>query len=303
MEVPKRLTKQKCLKINHLTFSLTLPADDEIIDIFSTDVENPCSLSLGNFTITNYNPKTYSISVEVKNDSITNEGACGAQITPSGSIDWLFATKSGQRFFTDKDRLYYLICARHITYIESRKIPNYMVNNYRRVQMKIISYNNSGITDGQELNSFVPGLNAKIQITSTYKYKNARVSWCYVVNELDRNNTVYDIQCSEKNSNSLQFVQTKENPVMFESSSFKIIQFPNYEMIAYVCYIEFCKMEDDFYCKNTNCVPFGTYLRTYMKVGTMLMLSSGSELETLASGADEIMPLGLLMLLVIMNLL
>lgn len=106
-----------------------------------------------------------------------------------------------------------------------------------------------------------------------------------------------------ENSNSLQFVQTKENPVMFESSSFKIIQFPNYEMIAYVCYIEFCKMEDDFYCKNTNCVPFGTYLRTYMKVGTMLMLSSGSELETLASGADEIMPLGLLMLLVIMNLL
>lgn len=69
------------MKFNHLTFSLTLPADDEIIDIFSTDIENPCSLSLGNFTITNYNPKTYSISVEVKNDSITNGGACGAQVS------------------------------------------------------------------------------------------------------------------------------------------------------------------------------------------------------------------------------
>lgn len=74
------------MKFNHLTFSLTLPADDEIIDIFSTDIENPCSLSLGNFTITNYNPKTYSISVEVKNDSITNRGACGAQVSTMSTV-------------------------------------------------------------------------------------------------------------------------------------------------------------------------------------------------------------------------
>lgn len=296
--MPERKGKATSPNPGELTFSLTISEDDNIIDIFSLDVENPCSFSLGNFTLTSQQPKTYSILITAYDES---KKPCGTKILQDGSLSVTFLTKSGKRFFTKDDKFYDVVkCKPTFCHLSSWSIQNYQISHGNRGEMKIISYNNTNIGDGEELTKLEGGLNAKLQINSSEPF---RVTWCYVDNGSDSDNdaTIHDIQCSQQKFNTLPFVKINEQPVIFESNSFKVEPFQDSDTVRYTCYIEYCQTEDDYYCRNKNCVHFGTYARTYTKFETILRSnpSRGNRL-TISSGIK--IQLGLLLFLVFNNL-
>lgn len=273
-----RTVKNICLADGELKFQLNITANDSVNDIFSTDLQNTCSLTGNNFTGNGTADFPYEITVNISTSDHVSPQPCGARVF-NGSFAVEFAVKSGENFFQKYDRIYTLQCRIHNPR-ESSFITSKLNNEYHPpkdvpIQMTLVPVNPTQFSDGRV--KLGEKVKLKIEILKRLRVQRGRVTLCFVQDSLHKNitHTFYSNKCPiESFPEPIKFMTNKTNTHLIESTGFKAFQFHDNGNVQFTCYVELCTNKKDPYCLASGCVPKGTFMHPYTKVKTSIHIDT-----------------------------